>query len=183
VQCKNCGQDNPPEARFCGNCGAALVAIAEPSPPAAALGPAPTPLTIAAEYVGFWLRFGAWILDIITISLIGAVIGTVRGLAQELGLVFVWGLVEFFLLWIYFWLFTGLNKGRTLGKMLVGIKVVKAHGEAPGLGYAALREVVGKTISWFALCLGLLWIAWDKEKQSWHDKIASTYVVKAKSRS
>jgi uncharacterized RDD family membrane protein YckC len=179
VQCKNCGQDNPPEARFCGNCGAALVAIAEPSPP----GPAPTPLTIAAEYVGFWLRFGAWILDIIMISIIAAVIGTVRVVLEDLGLVFPWGVVEFFLLCIYFWLFTGLNKGRTVGKMLVGIKVVKAHGEAPGLGYAALREVVGKTISWFALCLGLLWIAWDKERQGWHDKIASTYVVKIKPQS
>jgi uncharacterized RDD family membrane protein YckC len=136
--------------------------------------------------VGFGVRFGAWIIDIIMISIIGAVIRTVLSVVpQELELVFGWGLVESFLLclWIYFWLFTGLNKGRTLGKMLVGIKVVKAHGEAPGLGYAALREVVGKTISWFALCLGLLWIAWDKEKQGWHDKIASTYVVSAKSRS
>ena len=38
---------------------------------------------------------------------------------------------------------------------------------------------MGKLISAIALCLGFLWIAWDREKQGWHDKIADTHVVKA----
>ena len=62
--------------------------------------------------------------------------------------------------------------------MLVSIKVVNAQGNIPGLGHAALREILGKFISTIALCLGFLWIAWDRQKQGWHDKIAGTYVVK-----
>jgi len=86
-----------------------------------------------------------------------------------------------FVPWLYLWLFTGL-KGQTLGKMVVGIKVVNAEGSIPGLGRAALREVLGKIISSIALCIGFLWIVRDGRKQGWHDKIANTYVVRAESR-
>jgi uncharacterized RDD family membrane protein YckC len=79
---------------------------------------------------------------------------------------------------LYYWFFTGL-RGQTPGKMAVGIKVIDAQGNRPGLGIAALREVLGKLISTIVLCLGFLWIAWGKEKQGWHDRIASTHVVKA----
>ena len=33
-------------------------------------------------------------------------------------------------------------------------------------------------VSMLPLCFGFLWIAWDKKKQGWHDKIAKTYVIK-----
>jgi uncharacterized RDD family membrane protein YckC len=62
--------------------------------------------------------------------------------------------------------------------MLVGVKVVNAQGDIPGLRRAALREILGKIISAIVLFLGFLWIAWDRQKQGWHDKIAGTYVVK-----
>ncbi len=65
MECKVCGQDNPPEAGFCGNCGAALVAEVET--PAAA--PA-----VAAAYMGFWIRLGAAIIDGVVISLISSVL-------------------------------------------------------------------------------------------------------------
>ena len=82
--------------------------------------------------------------------------------------------------WLYFWLFTGL-KGQTPGKMAVGIKVVDARGEKPGLGVAALREILGKLISGLIFCLGYLLIAIDKEKRGFHDDIAGTHVVKVES--
>ena len=71
-------------------------------------------------------------------------------------------------------------KGQTLGKMALGIKVIKRNGQALGLGQAALREVVGKFVSFIALCLGFLWVAWDPKKQGWHDKIAGTEVIKVR---
>jgi uncharacterized RDD family membrane protein YckC len=74
---------------------------------------------------------------------------------------------------------TGL-KGQTVGKMAVGIKVVNRQGNMPGLGRAALREVVGKTISTVIIGVGFLWITWDSQKQGLHDKIADTFVVKAR---
>ena len=97
---------------------------------------------------------------------------------------FIFGLLSVFeilLLWLYYWLFTGL-KGQTLGKMAVGIKVVNAEGSVPGLGIATLREVPGKIASYIVIFPGFLWIIWDRRKQGWHDKIAKTYVVRVELR-
>ncbi len=72
------------------------------------------------------------------------------------------------------------NSGATFGKRMMGITVVDAQGQNIGLGRSFLREVFGKWISGLILSLGFLWALWDPDKQAWHDKIASTYVVKAK---
>ena len=85
--------------------------------------------------------------------------------------------VVFIITPLYYVVLTG-TRGQTLGKMALGIKVVNRNGDVPGLGYAALREVVGKFISFIALLLGFLSIAWDPKKQGWHDKIAGTWVIK-----
>jgi uncharacterized RDD family membrane protein YckC len=45
---------------------------------------------------------------------------------------------------------------------------------------AILREVVGKFISSLILLLGYFWMLWDPKKQTWHDKIAKSVVVKVK---
>lgn len=79
---------------------------------------------------------------------------------------------------LYFTLFTGW-RGQTPGKMLVGIRVVDAAGEFPGLRRAFMREVVGKFLSSTAFYVGFLWPIWDPQKQAWHDKIAETWVVAA----
>ena len=172
VECKVCGQDNPPEARFCANCGATLVARAKP--PAPTVGPSyPTaPSAVAMEYAGFWIRFGAAVVDYVVVCAALVILRLLFHTLLSYMLLFL-----FFLPWLYYWLFTGL-KGQTPGKMLVGIKVVNAQGNIPGLGHAALREVLGKLISTIVLCLGFFWIAFDNNKQGWHDKLASTYVVK-----
>lgn len=162
MQCKVCGQDNPPEAGFCGNCGAALVAAVEPPSSAAATA-------VAVEYVGGMIRLGAAIIDSVIIALISSVL---QWLAYWPAIVS--GIP---LLCLYHWLFTGL-RGQTPGKMALGIKVVDAQGNRPTLRVAALREVLGKLISTIVLCLGFLWIETNKQKQGWHDRIAGTYVVK-----
>lgn len=124
--------------------------------------------------MGFWIRLAAAIID-------GIIISFVSFAFSHIG---IWGLlfpVLFFVPWLYYWLFTGL-KGQTPGKMAVGIKVVNAAGSVPGLGYAALREIPGKIASSIVIYLGFLWIAWDRQKQGWHDKIAKTYVIRVESR-
>jgi uncharacterized RDD family membrane protein YckC len=125
------------------------------------------------EYMGFWIRFGAAIIDGVILLIISSILSILARFTYGLGSMF-----GIFLPLLYYWLFTGL-KGQTPGKMVLGIKVVNARGERPGLGVAAMREILGKLISAIALCLGFLWIAWDREKQGWHDKIADTHVVKA----
>jgi uncharacterized RDD family membrane protein YckC len=170
--CKKCGHDNPPEAHFCANCGSILVTTIKQPVPTVIPSAEPAPPAVAVGYAGFGIRFAAAIIDILVIL----AVSTLFSFRPVLG-----SLLFFVVLWLYYWLFTGL-KGQTLGKMAVGIKVVNAAGSVPGLGCAALREIPGKILSSIAICLGFLWVIWDKQKQGWHDKIASTYVVSARAK-
>ena len=88
-------------------------------------------------------------------------------------------LVVIALPWLYYVLLTGL-KGRTVGKMAVGVVVINTDRRPPGLKSAILRETVGKLASTVPLLLGFITIAWDPERRAWHDKLAGTTVVKAR---
>ena len=69
--------------------------------------------------------------------------------------------------------------GSSVGKRVIGIKVVKADGGQPGcITGILLREIVGKFISSLIILLGFVWIIIDDKRQGWHDKIAETYVVR-----
>ncbi|MER3483164.1 MAG: RDD family protein [Meiothermus sp.] len=70
------------------------------------------------------------------------------------------------------------NRGATVGKRMMGIQVVGQDGRYISLRRSFLREVIGKWVSGLVFSLGYLWAVWDKDKQAWHDKIASTYVVR-----
>lgn len=86
----------------------------------------------------------------------------------------------FVLATIYYVYLTG-RSGQTLGKWLLNIKVVvvgtKDH---PDYLHAFVRETIGQIISAALLFLGYFWMIWDKDKQTWHDKIARTAVIKIK---
>ncbi|MEW2398678.1 RDD family protein [Streptomyces sp. NPDC046862] len=83
---------------------------------------------------------------------------------------------------LYEWLMTGLV-GATLGKMALGMRVVKVDtGQKPGLGSAFIRWIIPMVGS-FACGIGQLLVYlspfWDKSgrQQGWHDKAASTMVI------
>lgn len=169
--CQACKTDNPPEARFCGNCGGALV-----------LGDKPPSVVKTLSPAGFWIRFGAFLVDFFFIWIISAIVLTIPMLTTDFPFKYEmtsFSLSFYLLIWLYFWLFTGL-KGQTPGKMLVGIKVLNRDGQVPGLRRAALREIVGKLLSALALFIGFLSMAWDEQKRGWHDKLAGTYVVSSR---
>jgi uncharacterized RDD family membrane protein YckC len=79
--------------------------------------------------------------------------------------------------WVYCVLPLG-RYGQTVGRMLLGIRVVGPDGANPGPWRGAMREVIGKFLSDFLL-LGYLWMLWDPQQQTWHDKIAGTRVERA----
>ena len=76
---------------------------------------------------------------------------------------------------VYFLIPTAIT-GKTLGKWVAGISVVDIDGKIPG-PVAIPREIVGKFVSYAVLGIGFIWIIFDKKNQSWHDKIAGTYVI------
>ena len=62
------------------------------------------------------------------------------------------------------------------GQRLLGLKVVDPAGRPPGWGRWVAR-FVALTFSFGYLLLGVLWIAFDRLHQGWHDKLAGTFVV------
>jgi uncharacterized RDD family membrane protein YckC len=80
--------------------------------------------------------------------------------------------------------FLGLaRRGQTWGKRIVGVTVIrKDNGDVPGLGRAVGRELFAMVISSSIFYLGFLWMLWDRDRQTWHDKVAGTIVVSADSR-
>jgi uncharacterized RDD family membrane protein YckC len=80
---------------------------------------------------------------------------------------------------IFYWgKFEG-ERGQSPGKKALGIRVVHQHTGRPiGFGRAVGR-MFARYLSSQVLYLGYLWMLWDDNKQTWHDKIVSSIVVKA----
>lgn len=76
----------------------------------------------------------------------------------------------------YFWTSTG----STPGKVVMGLRVVKADGGGLLDVGGAITRYVGYIISSAVVALGFLWIIWDPKHEGWHDKIAGTKVIKYK---
>jgi uncharacterized RDD family membrane protein YckC len=69
-------------------------------------------------------------------------------------------------------------KGTTVGGILCNLRVVRLDGRPIDWGTAIVRAL-SCFLSLVVLGLGFIWIAFDSEKQGWHDKIAGTIVVRA----
>jgi uncharacterized RDD family membrane protein YckC len=68
-------------------------------------------------------------------------------------------------------------KGTTLGGIIIGLRVVRTDGGELRAIDAVVRGL-SSLFSFAALGLGCFWMLQDAERQTWHDKIAGTYVVK-----
>lgn len=82
--------------------------------------------------------------------------------------------VVFALIVLLFWA----TRQATPGKLALGLRVVDAAGGgAPPIGRLVARYV-GYLVSAIPLGLGYLWMLWDPRRQTWHDKLAGTVVVR-----
>ena len=124
---------------------------------------------------GFWIRFLAIVIDSIILGIIQYAIAAIFSLSTNGrgGLGIVLGLVYY----VYFWSGSSLWPGQTVGDKLLNIRVTKTDGSNLEIGSALLRYV-GLIISIAVIFIGVIWAAFDPNKQGWHDKIAGTYVVK-----
>ena len=68
--------------------------------------------------------------------------------------------------------------GQTIGKKIMGIKVVSTSGGGVDWLKALIRSL-SKILSGIPLALGYFWMLWDDKSQTWHDKIADTFVMEA----
>src|SRR4051794_31631881 len=135
------------------------------------------PVAATTEKAGWWTRFLAILIDSIGIGIIAGIVsglmgGSAVGSSQSQGIQLLLQAAYF----TYFWSEAG--KGQTLGNRALNIRVVKTDGSYLDYVGAFLR-FVGFVIACAVLLLGVIWAAFDAQKQGWHDKIAGTYVVKA----
>jgi uncharacterized RDD family membrane protein YckC len=139
---------------------------------------APQPRVV---YVGFWRRLLATIIDwlivaVVTVPLLAAIYGRQYGVLASEGYAGFWDFMIQALLpvlgVILFWRYYG----ATPGKMAIGAKIADAGGGRPRTARLVVR-FVAYLVSALPLFLGFLWIAFDRRKQGWHDKIAGTVVI------
>lgn len=134
------------------------------------------PTAITTEKAGWWTRFLAILIDSIGLGIVSAILSSLTGGdatgRSANGLQTLLGVAYF----CYFW--SSYGKGQTFGMRALNIKVVKTDGSQLDLIGAFIRYV-GLIISIACLFIGVIWAAFDGQKQGWHDKIAGTYVVKA----
>jgi len=134
------------------------------------LGATAAPLFSASTLprAGFWIRTAAAVLDFL---LIGICTGFLDSLFDFSGPGFL-----FFSLATYsavLWK----HKGTTIGGIICGLKVVRLDDRPIDWGVAIVRSL-SAFLSLAVAGLGFIWVAFDDEKQSWHDKIAGTTIVK-----
>ena len=119
---------------------------------------------------GFWLRLGAALIDGILLTVLFTPMSIVLSSGAYL-------LVSTLIGIAYYTLLEGGPRGQTVGKMACSIRVYDlANGGPIGYGRGFIRYIA-RILSALVLLLGYLWMLWDKEKQTWHDKFAGSVVV------
>ena len=183
-----------------------LPGYSSPPPPGALgahaqAGAPPVASTGQYQLAGWWSRVGAALIDgliigvgaLIIIALFGSVFSVGFFDSDETGVIalIVGLMLSFFAIAIVALLYAPLmmdrTNGKTLGRMAMGIRVVRANGQRMTFGWAMLREVAVKALLFgFAgsLTFGLanladvLWPLWDDENRALHDFIVDTRTVK-----
>src|ERR1700694_2545719 len=127
----------------------------------AAVAP-PQPITAALPRAGFWIRMAALLLDAL---LVGFLMGALHVYHLELLVLAAYGAV----MWKM--------RGSTIGGIVFDLRVVRLDGREIDWETAIVRAL-GCFLSLAVAGLGFFWIAFDDQKQAWHDKIAGTVVVR-----
>jgi uncharacterized RDD family membrane protein YckC len=119
---------------------------------------------------GFGHRLLAFLIDLILLSVVQGIIWAVAnpGVAYGVGTL---------LSLAYYTYFEGSESGQTVGKRALGIRVIDFRGGGSiGYGRAFIRWI-SRILSSIPCLLGYFWMLWDREKQTWHDKLATSVVV------
>lgn len=196
--CPRCGQPSP------------LAAAAANPNPQTHLGMSPTPPASvsphwrpapAVPYAGFWLRFVAYLLDSVIVSLAMLAVcvplfflfggmAFIRGLSQSGGnpdpeFIFQFAafagaftLISLVGVWLYYAYFESSSWQGTIGKKAMNLYVTDLNASPVTFGRAS-----GRFFSKIVTALIPLWIGWilagiTEKKQALHDMIASCLVLR-----
>jgi uncharacterized RDD family membrane protein YckC len=146
--------------------------------------------TSGVQWGGFLRRVFAFLIDLVVVSALCAILFVICFIGYKVGLAAYGrtlsaensqGLLTFlvggwmFLTTSYFVLFHGME-GQTVGKWLLGLRLVGENGGTLSYKRATLRWL--SEILLAPLVVSILWIVWSREKRAWHDYLARSWVVK-----
>jgi uncharacterized RDD family membrane protein YckC len=157
-----------------------------------------------AAYAGFWLRAGGWIIDFILVTIVSSILSLPLRNA-DLGRVnftmtntvngtttvhhdhysFLAAVAEIVIVLLYAGLMIGVGRGQTVGMMAVGARAVDAADGSPigfwravGRGAFEYLMAILLVLPWV---IDMLFPAWDARRQTLHDKVTRTVVVRSNS--
>ncbi|NMB76414.1 MAG: RDD family protein [Myxococcales bacterium] len=138
---------------------------------------------------GFWMRALALLLDEMLIGAILTVVlilsslvlglgagGILKTLPEQSGTLAALAVLFVLSSLAYLTLFAAIG-GQTLGKMILGLRVVTRAGHSLGAVRALLR-LFGMFLASLPGLAGFLWAAFDRERRGWHDYVSGTLVVR-----
>jgi len=141
-----------------------------PKPMMTPLVPPMSSEALTLPRASFWERMGAGFLDVIIIAIIvGLLPRFLDRLFDGPPLAFIVALAYFTGMWTW--------KGTTIGGIVLNLKVVRLD-DRPVTFAVALVRGLAAALSFMVVFLGFFWMIWDREKQTWHDRIAGTVVVR-----
>jgi uncharacterized RDD family membrane protein YckC len=174
MQCVNCGTQVAAGERICAKCGSSTENRYAVS--AAVATQTADPVNTAVPYAGFWRRAVAYVIDyfLVTFAVVIA-LALLAGRSSALAPLYLPLLMAVGCL--YYALMESSSSQATLGKRAVGIKVTDLYGERIGFG-RALGRVFAHLCSSIILGIGFVMAVFTDRRQTLHDKIAGTLVVR-----
>lgn len=172
--CTKCGQRVALDATACASCGSPVAVTTDTDPVADAINA----VGEVPRYAGFWRRVAASMIDALILFAVMLAVGIAQfptGADEESPLVMV-QLASLVGGWLYTAVMHSSSWQATFGKRALGIKVTGLDGERIGFGRATGRHFA-TWLSSLILGIGFLMVAFTKQRQALHDKVAGTLVV------
>ena len=134
------------------------------------------------KIAGFWVRFWAYMIDLIVLASVGGLVfkPIFRVIDIPISnppfLLFSYYKVTMLIIALLYFLLMTKYLQQTVGKMILGIKVIAKSDEPLSWDALVFREVIGRFIS-KVLVFPYILVAFMPNKEALHDLFANTYVV------
>jgi uncharacterized RDD family membrane protein YckC len=202
VYCSKCGAPMADGAAFCSACGQAFSStVALPRTPMMNL---PTAAAVPrVEYGGFWLRFIAYLIDGVVMSLgvilvliplifltgLGALLSEIHpqeelsdaGIFLIIGVIFLLATVSLAVTWLYHALMESSEWQATVGKKALGLVVTDMAGRRISFGRATGRHFAKIVTNMVPAFIGYIMAGFTEKKQALHDMIADCLILRRSS--
>ena len=199
MYCSKCGAPMADGAAFCSACGQAFSnAVALPRSPMMN-GPAVAAVP-RVEYGGFWLRFVAYLIDGVVMSLgvilvliplifltgLGALLSEIHpqeelsnaGIFLIIGVIFLFATVSLAVTWLYHALMESSEWQATVGKKALGLVVTDMAGRRVSFGRATGRHFAKIVTNMVPAFIGYIMAGFTEKKQALHDMIAGCLILR-----